>query len=192
MTGRTRTVPTLLLLAVPLLLLHACSGDPPPPTAGPTSAFPDDTATGPSGASGLSGAPTGDTGEGDLTEGEASFTLSGDVVASGTIDDLVSAIYVPPPGGMAIVWTAGGTNATTLGIGGAAFTGTQPTAPTLVLTLTADTDEGISSFVSDDGECSITIDAATPERITGAFTCRGLRSATGEVVDVTGSFTATG
>ena len=184
--------------------LASCSSDEEPPVVPPSSAFPSGpTARTPPPPTGATGSPpTGPTAVlptiapgsaiGNLSEGQAAVTITGEVQASKTLVNLVSAIYSPPPGGMAIVWTAGGTDATTLGIGGLSFTGSRPTAPTLSLTLTVQTKTGISSFVSTAGECTITIGEVSAEQIAAAFTCSDLVGADGEVVDASGSFAARG
>jgi hypothetical protein len=200
------------LAVIATFALAACSEDLVPPQPLPSSAFPEDSgslppATGPSGGTGP--APTGTTGTatgvtgvlpttspgagtGELVAGQAALTVTGDVRATKALASLVSSVYSPPPGGMAIVWTAGGTDATTLGLGGLSFTGTQPTAPTLSLTLTVQTAGQISSFVSTAGECTVSIGVAGADQIAGVFTCSGLVGSDGEVVDASGSFAAQG
>src|SRR3990172_1544535 len=174
---------TLAMLAVVGSALAACSKDEGPSAPLPTSAFPDETGalpplTGPNGVTSIP--PAGTTGS--LSSGRATVTVSGDVRASKTMSNLVAGAYAAPPGGMAVVWTAGGTDATTLGLGGLSFTGTQSTAATLSLTLTVQTNGEISSFVSTAGECSITIDLASASELSGTFMCSGLFGSAGEVV----------
>jgi hypothetical protein len=190
---------TLIALVASCTLLPACSEDEASPTVLPSSAFPATGATGPAtgstGASGFTGVlPTSSPAEGtgNLSQGEATFIATGDVRANAVLPTLISSIYTPPPGGMSIVWTAGGTDASTLGIGGLSFVGSKPTAPTLILTFTTQTDAEISTFVSTAGECTITIGIATPDELAGTFTCTDLNGSEGQVVDVTGSFTAQG
>jgi hypothetical protein len=209
---------TLLTASVGLALIGAAcggSGDA-GPTVLPTSAFPTETPsttpTGPSGTTGVTGVtgvtgmtgaigPTGVSGaippippggDGTLTSGRVSIRLSGDVALEATLSNLVSGVASPPPGGFALVWTAGDTAATVVGIGGGSFTGARPTAPTLTLSIAAQSDTGVHAFVSSDGECSITIDVAETTRLEGSFECTRLRSSTGEVIDASGSFEATG
>jgi hypothetical protein len=182
--------------------LAACSDDEGPSALLPSSAFPVDTGAVPplTGATGT--IPTGPTGvlpstptggsTGTLASGQAAVTVNGDVRASKTMSNLFAGVYAAPPGGMAVVWTAGGSDATTLGLGGLSFTGTQPTAATLSLTLTVQTSGEISSFVSTAGECSVTIGLASASELSGAFTCSGLVGSAGEVVDASGSFAAQG
>lgn len=157
----------------------------PPPATGPTGP----TATGPTAS-----LPTTSPGSatGNLTSGGATFQLSGDVEVEKTLRSLTNAVYAPPPGGLAIVWTAGGTDASTIGLGGGTFTGTQQTSPTLSVSVTAQTSDGIARFLSIDGECEVTIDVAVEDEISGSFSCTGLVGSAGEVVTVSASFRATG
>jgi hypothetical protein len=143
---------TLAVLAVVGSALAACSKDEGPSPLLPSSAFPDDTGvlpplTGPTGVTAVP--PAGTTGS--LTSGHAAVTVSGTVRVSRTMTNLVAGVYAAPPGGMAVVWTAGGTDATTLGLGGLTFTGSRKTALTLSLTLTVQTNAGISSLVDASG-----------------------------------------
>jgi hypothetical protein len=189
------------VVLVTIAALSACSDDEPPSIVEPSSAFGDTGTTGATGSAGSPGAtsatggppslppvPTGS--NGDVEGGAAALSVSGDIVASKAIDNLVSSVYAPPPGGMALVWTAGGTDATTIGLGGLSFTGSQRTSPTLSLTITLQTDDVTASFQSIDGECSITIGVADAQRISGTFACADLEGDGGQVVDATGSFTA--
>ena len=192
-----RSVVIAALLA-PVALASACSEDDPPSVVQPSSAF------GETGSPGATGGPTGSTGEppsvpplptgstGEVSDGAAALSVSGDIVASKAVGNLVSSVYAPPPGGMALVWTAGGTDATTIGLGGLSFTGSQRTSPTLSLTLTVQTEDEIASFRSLDGECSITIGAAGADQVSGTFTCTDLVGDGGQVIDATGSFDARG
>lgn len=188
----------LIALVASCSLLAACSDDGPPGVS-PSSAFPATGATGAareSGGSGTTGIlPTTSParGTGTLSEGEVTFSITGDVRADRVVlSTLISAVYTPPPGGVVLVWTAGGTDASTLGIGGSSFVGSHPTAPSLSLTLTVQTEGTISTFVSSAGECTITIDVADAERIGGSFACADLSGGDGETVDATGSFSAQG
>jgi hypothetical protein len=189
------------VVLVTIAALSACSDDEPPSIAEPSSAFGETGTTGTTGSTGSLGAtaatggppspppvPTGS--NGDVEGGAAALSVSGDIVASKAIDNLVSSVYAPPPGGMALVWTAGGTDATTIGLGGLSFTGSQRTSPTLSLTITLQTDDVTASFQSIDGECSITIGVADANQISGTFACADLEGDGGQVVDATGSFTA--
>jgi hypothetical protein len=182
----------------------ACSQRDEGPPASPSSAFPTGTTgsdvvdtTGPMGAT----AGTGSTGglpiaspgsaTGQLGSGTVTFETTGTFEVHRTLDQMVSTVYRPPPdGGLVLVWTAGGGDATTVGIGGASFTGTRPTSATLTLTFVVQSSGGIGAFKSSDGECEITIDVATETAIGGDFRCSDVAAQTGQVVSVTGSFRA--
>jgi hypothetical protein len=194
-----------IAVTVPLLLLPSCSEDEPPPVVELTSAFEPTGSTGPIAANGSTGT-TGETGgtiedlptttagaaTGNISSGQAAFAVAGGIRTSKTLTNLVSTVYALPPGGMALVWTAGGTDATTVGLGGVSFTGTQPTSPTLSLSITLQSRNAITTFISAAGECTITIGLATADQISGAFTCMDLSGGPNVVVDVTGSFNAQG
>jgi len=194
---RTLIAPMGLLL--PLAFLGACSKDEPTTVVEPTSAFQPTGATGPtaetSAARGTtSSLPTTTAGvaTGKVSSGQAAFTLTGDIRTSKTLANLVSTVYEPPPGGMAFVWTAGGNDATTVGLGGISFTGTEPTSPSLSLTITVQDKGAITAFISSTGECTVTIGLASGSQISGAFNCTGLSAGSNVVVDATGSFNAQG
>ena len=192
-TPRTLIAPIGFLL--PLAFLGACSKDEPTPVVEPTSAFQptgSTAATGPSGATGNLPTATAGAATGKVSSGQAAFTLTGDIRTSKTLGDLVSTVYAPPPGGMALVWTAGGNDATTVGLGGISFTGTQPTSPSLSLTITVQDEGAITAFISSAGECTVTIGLASGDQISGAFNCSGLSAGSNVVVDATGSFNAQG
>jgi len=198
------------------LLGTACGGDAggEPPFVSPTSGFPSETAAPPSGPTGASGTGptftgptfTGPSGPGPsgalpsipslgdetLSSGRVELHMTGDVRAQATLSNLVTGFSSAPPGGFALVVTAGGADATAVGIGGGTFIGTEPTAPTLTLSIAVQSDAGFLAFISNDGECSITLDVADASHLDGSFRCADLRSASGEVVDVSGSFDAEG
>src|SRR3990172_8096304 len=132
---------TLIALVASCTLLAACSEGEASPSVPPSSAFPATGVTGPvtgsTSATGVTGVlPTTSPAEGtgNLSQGEATLSVTGDVRANAVLPTLISSIYTTPPGGMSIVWTAGGTDASTLGIGGLSFVGSKATAPTLILT----------------------------------------------------------
>jgi hypothetical protein len=199
------------LLATVVLLEFAagvasCSDDEPPPVIEPTSAFQLTGSTAQTGAAGptstdssgplgeTAGLPTGPEGggpPGELKSGRAAFTVTGDVRTSAALPNLVSGAYAPPPGVLAIVWAAGGTDAANVGLGGLSFTGTKPTSPTLTLTITVQAKGTIATFVSSAGECNVTIGQASADRLSGAFDCANLSDGSNEV-DLTGSFSAQG
>jgi hypothetical protein len=174
----------------------ACYQDGEEPLPLPSSAFqPSTGATGPTGSGpGGGGLPTTSPGAatGNLTDGSVELRTTGDLEVERTLPVLVSAVYSAPPGGFALVWTAGGTDATIVGIGGASFVGTRPTSPEMTLTLTVQTADGIASFLSIDGECDVTIDVALEREVAGSFRCDDLASDAGDVVDVAATFEAEG
>ena len=155
-------------------------------------------ATGSTGTTGETGGiedlPTTSPGSatGNISSGQAAFTVTGGIRTSKALTDLVSTVYAPPPGAMALMWTAGGTDAITVGVGGVSFTGTQPTSPSLSLTITVQRENAITTLISSAGECRITIGLASADQISGAFTCTDLSGGSNAVVDVTGSFNAQG
>jgi hypothetical protein len=190
------------LAVLALVVAAACSQTEEGQLPLPTSAFPSSsgatgaggtgpTASGPTGGIGLPTTSPGDA-TGNLTGGNVELTTSGDLEVERTLPTLVSAVYAAPPGGFALVWTAGGTDATIVGIGGASFVGTRPTSPELTLTLTVQTADGIASFLSMDGECDVTIDEALEREIAGSFRCDDLPSDDGDVVSGAATFEAEG
>ncbi|MGZ8599949.1 MAG: hypothetical protein ACXWXQ_04490 [Actinomycetota bacterium] len=199
MPGVTRS--TAAVLACLAMLGVACNGDEPVPPASPTSAFPSGTGTasGPTGttASGPSGptvtlpSPDPGGGSGDLSRGTLGLQIAGDVELETSLPRLITGVVSPPPGGFAIVWSGAGLDATTVGIGGGSFVGTQVSSPTLVVTITAQTADGLFTWGSTAGECEVRLEAADADRFAGSFTCRDLASSSG-VVDVSASFQATG
>jgi hypothetical protein len=193
-----------LVLASSLLLGSAapaaCSGDPAPPVRSPSPFFGPTGATDVgvtgggttgAGASGPAGGTRATGTTGSLSRGSISLRVSGDIRLERTLRELVSAVYSPPPGGVALVWTAGGTDPSTVGLGGASFVGSHPTAPALTLTITVPSPRGgFETFTSLGGECTVTLDRATASAISGSFRCDDLGSATGATVGVTATFSA--
>lgn len=186
-SARLALIASLVALSA---LAVACSEQPPSP-ARPTSAF---RSTGAIATQTSGGLPTASPGAatGNLSSGRVAFRMSGDIRADKAIEQIISSAYAPPPGGMALVWTAGGTDATTVGLGGLSFTGSQPTSPSLTLTITVQTGGAIATFISSAGECSITIGVAETHELAGTFSCSDLRGGDGDVVDVTGTISAQG
>jgi hypothetical protein len=192
---------TTVRLAIALVALAAastaCSEPDDRPTPSPSSAFPGTAAVVPTGARGpaigtgpTSGEASGpDVASVELSSGRITMQLSGEVEAETTLDEVTSALYAPPPGALAIVW-ASEADANVVGLGGTSFVGTRPTSATLTLTITAQTGGDIANFVSVNGECEVSIDVATGNRLAGSFTCTGLISSAGRVADVSASFEA--
>ena len=192
-----RSRPAILICVIAVGLVSAACSKSSSPGASPTenTVPPGVIGAVPSGAIGPGGTlPSGSPGAatGALHSGQLSLHVSGDIQSDSTLSELVSTIYSPPPGAMAVVWTAGGTDPTSVGIGGLTFVGTRPTSSTLTLTFAA-VGSATETFTSSNGECSITIDAAEDSQIAGSFTCTGVSSGTGgTVVDASGTFQASG
>lgn len=197
---------TLALLTI-AALAAACSNDgevgPSPSSAFPTetSGATGDTAvtgatgststtgtTGATGASGLTGIPG--SGLGSVSSGTATIRTTGSIRVRRTVGELVTRVYEPPPGTLALTWTAGEGNATTLSIGGTSFTGTMATSSSLTLTIVVQASGGLGAFMSRGGECEITIATATDEGLAGTYECSDLTDPSGQVVDASGTFDA--
>lgn len=188
---------TLVIVSTALALLGAaCEGDDPAPTTTPSSAFPSVTpsltATESTSLPLPTGLPSPGAAGGELTAGSLDLSMRGDVVLQTQLTRLLTAVVAPPPSGFAVVFGGQGADPTTVGLGGVSFVGSQPTAPTLVLTIVAPAPGGFSTWTSTEGECEVQISVSEPTRIVGTFTCEDLTSSAGEVVEVSGSFEATG
>jgi hypothetical protein len=191
----------LTALVAVALLGAACSGDEGAPPASPTSALSfGSSSASPSGSLSASSSPlptlspflpsTSVNVAGNLTTGSVSVQATGSVQIQKTLYRLITGVGTAPPGGFALVW--GGVGGTSAGIGGQSFTGTRPTSGSLTLTIAAQTAEGFATWVSNTGGCDITIDTALETRFEGSFTCQDLRASSGEVIDLSGSFEASG
>jgi hypothetical protein len=193
--GRRSIVAALAVLAI---LGTACGGDEPSTPVLPSSGFPSSTGTS-SGSTGPTvsgpGEATGSTGSapsGGLTEGTLDLTITGDVELRTSLTRLISGVLTPAPGALAVVWSGAGFDATTVGIGGASFVGTQASSDVLVVTMTVQTATGFFTWVSTAGECQVALGMAETGHVAGTFACRDLTASTGEVVDASASFDATG
>lgn len=92
---------------------------------------------------------------------------------------------------MALNWLS--SEGGTFGISGSSFQGTVQTGSALRLELEIPGNDGSVAFRSDDGTCSVTIESALVNEVSGSFTCSGLESTESSIaVDATGTFTATG
>ena len=196
-SGGTEAIAVVITIVA--MLGAACAGDAPASPASPTSAFPSGTGTasGPTGtiASGPTDAlPSPDPGgdSGDLVQGTLGLQIAGDVELETSLPRLITGVVTTAPGAFAVVWAGAGADATTVGIGGGSFVGTQTSSPTLVLAITAQTADGLFTWVSTAGECEVRLEEADTDRVQGTFTCHGLSTGSGEVVDVSASFQATG
>jgi len=94
------------------------------------------------------------------------------------------------PSSAFLTGTTGGVTGSTGISGVTATSGAMPTSPALVLTLVIQSSDGIAAFTSHDGECDITIDVAIVTKIAGSFRCPDVATATGQVVNASGSFQA--
>lgn len=187
-----RPLVTVLALSV---LAAACGGDEAPAPAVPSSS---PAATPASSLQSLAPGtlPTSSPGAatGSVHVGTASIQLGGDLTGDVSLLLLGSpALYSPPPGSTAVVWTDG---LQTLGITGDSFVGALATSPTLSLSLLVR--NGAEQVVLDSsaGECSITVDTAVERSFAGTFTCRGLNGSTAAgaalTVSAIGTFSASG
>ncbi|MGA9161014.1 MAG: hypothetical protein WB297_09160 [Actinomycetota bacterium] len=126
---------------------------------------------------------------GPVVEPSSAFQPTGNTAATGSSGATGQTGGLPTG---SLPTTAGGTDPSTVGIGGLSLTGTQPTSPTLSLTITVQDENAFTTFISSAGECRITIGQASADRVSGAFTCTDLSGGSDVVVDVAGSFDAQG
>jgi hypothetical protein len=177
------------------LLAPACGNDlelprvasPSISPAGPVPSLPSPTL--PTAATATASAATG-----TVRVGTASIRLEGSIVGDVSLLMLASpAVYSPPPGSIAVVWTDG---LQTMGITGNSFIGAFDTSANLSLSLQVRNGAELVALASSGGECSITMATAIERSFTGSFTCRRLNgtSAAGLAltVNATGTFSATG
>ena len=127
---------------------------------------------------------------GNVSQGEASVQVAGDLEAEFSSPLAAPTAYAPPPGGFALRWVKGSEG---VGIAGLTFTGTRPTSSALSIVITIDTGAATAFFRSMKDECDVTIDTAKANEIAGSFTCTGLKSADGTAtIDASGRFSASG
>jgi hypothetical protein len=124
---------------------------------------------------------------GGLANGTAHLEVSGSV--HGTFDMKLAspAIFVPPPGGIALIYSDD--NGDALGLGGPSFTGTKKTSSTLIVTITIVSAGGFFG-TSTGGECTIRLTTAEASRVVGTVVCAKMPGAGGSL-DATATFTAT-
>ncbi|MGH2739721.1 MAG: hypothetical protein ACRDH6_04460 [Actinomycetota bacterium] len=124
--------------------------------------------------------------EGPLTSGEARVEISGDIAESFNLglDFGGTLIYQPPNGAMAVVWSNG--QSRSFAIAAPFFTGTQQTSNEVSITITT---SDVSLFISNAGECEITLDQADEQELQGSFSCRRLKG-TNQTVNASGTFSA--
>jgi hypothetical protein len=131
---------------------------------------------------------------GTLTSGSATIELDGDLRGRVRLQTLgPPALYSPPPGSIAVVWTDGRQS---MGITGPSFEGERPTSNTLTLRLEVRNGPEAAVLTSAAGQCTLTVDTAVESSLAGTFACADLAAptATGDAlsVDATGTFTASG
>jgi len=172
------TLPTNLPTALP-------TGLPSLPTSLPTTLPSGLPTTLPSGfpTSLPSGLPTGN---GVLKSGTAHLQVSGSV--HGTFDMTLKGPgeFVPPPGGIALIYLA--STGDEFGIGGPSFTGTKKTSSTFIVTVVI-TSKGFFFGTSSGGECTIHLTTAKADEVEGTIVCNNMPSPAG-TADVTGTFSA--
>jgi hypothetical protein len=181
--------PLVAVLALGLLAA-ACGDDLKPPVV----ASPSPLVSVPASVQSSAPLPTSSVASETVLVGTASLQLEGDITGVVTLLMLVSpAVYSPPPGSTAVVWTDG---LQTLGITGDSFVGASDTSTTLSLSLQVRNGTELVVLDSTAGECTITMDTAIERSFTGSFTCRGLSGSTAAglalSVNATGTFSASG
>ncbi len=182
---RMRNATTIVVMAF-VLLVAACGRDEPttlpaPIETGSPIELPDSVTP--------SVDPEAETG---FAAGTAAVTITGAVTVSETYPNLgLPALWVPPPGDLAMTWRGPEREMT---LGGVSFTAQQPTSPERVLTFTVRGADGPLGFVSDGGECLVTISPALPDEMGGSFLCTSIDGVAddGSTVTVTaqGTFSA--
>jgi hypothetical protein len=176
------------VIAVLVLLAPACSDGEPEPR------LPDPIETGTPVEIPASPTPTVDPeAETGFATGTAAVTLTGAVNLSGTYPSLgLPALWVPPPGDLAMTWVGSGER--TLTLGGVSFTAQQPTSPERILAFVVGSGTGQLAFTSSAGECLVTISPALPDHMGGSFLCTSITGVAGDGTTVTvtaqGTFTA--
>jgi hypothetical protein len=192
---RTIPVPLTVLMAVGALVVGVIlgrawggSGDVTPSISpSPPSGATETAAAGPG-----EGTPTATpAGNGSVSRGQASLSLSGGVNSVVELGRLATpADWAPPPGTIALSWTGSGQQV--LSLGGPSFTSQIATDAEHTLSFTVEVDGAPVSYVSAAGECTVTISPALPTQMGGTFFCTNLPSTDGEpIVNVQGSFAAT-
>ncbi len=143
--------------------------------------------TSPSGAT-----PPASPGNGSVSVGQATLSLSGGIVTQVTFGRLATgAVWSAPPGEIALTWEAPVDQF--LRLEGPSFTSQIATDATHVLSFTVNVDDVPIAFRSAAGECSVTISPALPTQMGGTFLCTNLPSTDGgTTVNGQGSFSATG
>jgi len=130
---------------------------------------------------------------GTVTSGSATIELGGGLHGTVRLTMLAPpALYSPPPGSTAVVWTDGEQS---MGITGMSFEGGRDTSDTLSLRLELRDGSKAVVLTSSARECKITVDTAAVGSLAGTFDCADLSggaAADALSVDATGTFTASG
>ena len=128
------------------------------------------------------GLPTG-----GLANGTAHLEVSGSV--HGIFDMKLGspAVFVPPPGGIALIYADDKGDA--FGLGGPSFTGTKKTSSTLLVTIGIVSSGGFFG-TSTGGECTIHLTAAEATDVEGTVVCANMPGPGGSI-DATATFSAT-
>lgn len=176
-------------------LAAGCSDGPAPVPVEPSSAFDNGGDTGTTAPT--DDAPTdpeGDapgTGSQFATGSSARLEVRGDVDEDVRLDHVQQpTILMEPPGGLGMTWSDPDLN-NLMTIAGVSFTGARDTDPTTILTLVLTPKGGNETvtFVSNAGECTITLDALSTSAARGTLVCRHLSERSGNrTVDLAGSF----
>jgi hypothetical protein len=186
------TTRRLLAVGVVLASLTGCSGSEASSTPNSGGAPP----VLPTGSGSLNpgNLPTGvPGGTGTLTNATASLEVNGDLQASiGFADVYGATVYAPPPVSTLVVGFVGSKPSEVLAIGGRADVGATQTSATLGLNFVVETpDGGVATFLSTQGECTVTIETAEATHVAGTFECSDISTADGRyTVGATGSFDA--
>ncbi|MEX2274115.1 MAG: hypothetical protein WEA10_00915 [Actinomycetota bacterium] len=175
--------------------LGACGGDDAPPPALPTSAFgvgeaevTDGTTPDAVDAGDTDGDAPGSDQEASSEGSSARLELRGDIDEDLRLTAEQPAMVGPPPGGIGVTWSEPLLN-DRLTIAGVSFTGIRDTDPTTIVTLFVTSGGAPTLFLSNSGECAVTIDAVSTGGMRGSLRCRNLQAETGgETIDLAGTF----
>jgi hypothetical protein len=123
---------------------------------------------------------------GSLSTGSAHVQVSGSV--HGTFDLALAspAVFVPPPGGVALIFSDDKGDA--FGFGGPSFNGTKKSSSILIVTLGIASSGGFFG-TSTGGECTIHLTAAEANDVQGSVVCAKMPGQGGSV-DLKASFSA--
>jgi hypothetical protein len=119
---------------------------------------------------------------------QARLELRGDLDEDLRLTAESPSILDPPPGGIGVTWSDASLSNRFV-IAGLSFTGTRDTDPTTIVTLLVSIDGRPLLFLSNAGECALTIDALSDTAMRGSVRCRKLKAkAGGETIDLAGTF----